>query len=596
MTARIEDYALIGDCLTAALVSRAGSIDWLCWPRFDSDACFAALLGDENNGHWQISPQEPVQKISRRYRPNTLVLETTIETTDGCIKLIDFMPMGRGSSQVMRIVVGERGNVPMQLQLIVRFDYGCSIPWVTPLDDNAGMQAVAGPNLVVIRSPAALSLQDGAINAKFSVAAGQCFTFALTYEQSHLPLPPALDVKTALEQTEAEWQRWSATFVLKTPWHEQILRSLITLRALIYMPTGGVVAAPTTSLPELLGGVRNWDYRYCWVRDATLTLVTLMNAGFYEEAQAWRRWLLRAVAGSPEQLQIMYGIAGERRLDEWEIPWLSGYENAAPVRIGNAASNQLQLDVYGELMDALHQARKGKLPLDAASWEQQVALIKHLETVWTAPDEGIWEVRGGPQHFTFSKIMAWVALDRAVKSIEQFGLEGPREHWIQIRDQIHAEVCARGFDSKRNCFVQSYGSAVLDASLLQIALVGFLPPEDPRVIGTIAAIERELMVDGLVMRYRTEQVADGLPPGENLFIACSFWLVDNYVLQKRYDEANALFERLLGLCNDVGLLSEEYDSSNNRLVGNFPQAFSHTALIHTALNLTANGQPICPRK
>lgn len=589
MSSRIEDYAIIGDCLTSALVSRSGSIDWLCWPRFDSAACFAALLGDEGNGRWMIKPADAAHTTTRQYRKSTLILETTFDTATGRVKLIDFMPLLQASSHLMRVVVCEEGSVSMDMALTLRFDYGFSIPWVSPLAEGGGVQAVAGPNMVIVRSPFPLRSTAAALECGFNIKAGESFSFALTYEQSNLPVPPALDMAAMLTQTENEWVSWSSTLASDLPWRDHIERSLITLKALTYKPTGGIVAAVTTSLPEALGGVRNWDYRYCWVRDATLTLTTLMSAGFFSEAEAWRRWLVRAVAGSPDQLQIMYGIGGERRLDEWEVAWLAGYENSKPVRIGNAASNQLQLDVFGELMDALHQARKGSLPIDPAAWNVQVALTTHLESLWHEPDEGIWEVRGGRQHFTFSKIMAWVAFDRAVKSIDQFGLDGPRAHWVAIRDEIHAEVCERGFNRQRNCFVQSYEGQALDASLLQIALVGFLPADDARVMSTVVCIEQELMRDGLVMRYRTEEVADGLPAGESLFLACSFWLADNYILQKRFEEAETLFKRLLSLCNDVGLLSEEYDPDSGRLIGNFPQAFSHTALIHRAMNLVTEG-------
>jgi GH15 family glucan-1,4-alpha-glucosidase len=596
MTARIEDYAIIGDCQTAALVSRAGSIDWLCWPRFDSAACFAALLGTEKNGHWLIGPCEAPQKIERRYRPGTLILETKFEMPAGAVQLIDFMPMHSPFKQIVRVVVGLRGSVSMHSALVVRFDYGSSVPWVTRLEEGDGICAVVGPDMVILRSPVSLKGEGLSTCSQFEIAAGDTLMFSLTHEQSHLPIPAATNLQYALQDTEAYWLGWSAKFVDGDRYHALIERSLITLKALTFGPTGGLVAAVTTSLPEQLGGVRNWDYRYCWLRDATLTLLTLMKAGYYEEAEAWRRWLVRAVAGSPDQVQIMYGIAGERRLDEREIPWLSGYENSAPVRIGNAASDQIQLDVYGELMDALYQARKGGLPADEFSWRVQCAMVTHLETIWNLPDEGIWEVRGGKQNFTYSKIMAWVAFDRVVKSIDQYGLDGPLQHWKALRDQIHADVCRHGFNTEKNSFVQSYENTALDASLLQIPLVGFLPADDPRVIGTVAAIERELIVDGLVRRYRTEEVADGLPVGEGTFLACSFWLADNYVLQGRLDDAQTLFDRLSCLANDVGLLSEEYEPVSGRLIGNFPQAFSHTALIHTALNLINNGRIVDERK
>ena len=589
MAARIEDYAVIGDCHSAALVSRYGSIDWLCLPRFDSPACFAALLGDTDNGSWEIAPQDSAQQIERNYRDNTLIIETLFTTATGSVRLLDFMPIGTPLRHIIRIVEGISGSVAMHMLLKLRFDYGRVIPWVTRLSDGDGICAIAGPDMVLLRSDVELRGEDLSTCAQFTIVTGQRCQFLLTHQRSHLPLAPPLDVHSALQDTEHYWQEWSQRFSDGGRWHALIMRSLITLKALTFTPTGGIVAAITTSLPEQLGGRRNWDYRYCWLRDATLTLMTLMSAGYYEEAEAWRRWLVRAVAGSPEQTQIMYGLAGERRIDEWEIGWLRGYEHSAPVRIGNAASNQIQLDVYGEVMDALYQARKGGLPADEYTWRVQCALLKHLESIWQLPDEGVWEVRGGQQNFTHSKIMAWVAFDRAVKSIEEFGVDGPHAHWVALRERIHADICARGFDRNKNSFVQSYESAALDAVLLQIPLVGFLPPDDPRVIATVAAIEHELIADGLVRRYRTEEVADGLPAGEGTFLACSFWLADNYVLQGRHDEALALFQRLTALCNDVGLLSEEYDPSQQRLVGNFPQAFSHTALIHTALNLASSG-------
>lgn len=586
----IEDYALIGDCQTSALVSRNGSIDWLCWPRFDSPACFAALLGTEQNGHWQISPKTAPLKIERHYRAGTLILETTFETATGVILLTDFMPMNSPLTQIVRMVTGISGRVEMCSELTIRCDYGSSVPWVTRLENADGICAVAGPDMLVLRSPVALCGEGLSTRAKFDVAAGDRVVFSLTHQQSHLPLHEAADCAEALQQTEAYWLHWSAKFNGGGPLEALIKRSLITLKALTFAPTGGIVAAATTSLPEQIGGVRNWDYRYCWLRDATLTLLTFMAAGYYDEAEAWRRWLVRAVAGSPNQVQIMYGLAGERRLDEWEIPWLPGYENSAPVRIGNAAAKQIQLDVYGELMDALYQARKGGLPADEPTWRIQCALVTHLESIWNLPDEGIWEVRGGKQNFTYSKIMAWVAFDRAVKSIEQYGLSGPLLRWSSLRDKIHADICTRAFDLQKNTFVQSYENRLLDASLLQITLVGFLPADDPRVLGTVAAIERELVVDGLVRRYHTHEVADGLPTGEGAFLACSFWLVANYVLQHRDKEAHALFDRLAALVNDVGLLSEEYEPVSGRFVGNFPQAFSHTALIHAALNLVNGGR------
>jgi GH15 family glucan-1,4-alpha-glucosidase len=585
MPSRIEDYALIGDCEAAALVARNGSLDWLCWPRFDSDACFAALLGSNEHGHWQIAPRGGGAVISRRYRPNTLILETRFECSDGAVTLVDFMPLGGTRSSVVRLVVGERGQVTMCTELVLRFGYGAIVPWVTRLEDG-GLRAIAGPDMVVLRTPVHLVGQNLTTVGEFTVAAGQTVPFVLTYAPSHDAPPEPLDVPSALATTESFWKEWSRK--CRPPAHcsDAIVRSLITLKALTYWPTGGLVAAPTTSLPESLGGVRNWDYRFCWLRDATLTLLALMDAGFYDEARFWREWLVRAVAGSPQQVQIMYGIAGERRLTELEVPWLPGYEDSRPVRIGNAACSQLQLDVFGEVMDALYQARCKGLAASVSGWGLQLELLSHLERVWTEPDAGIWEMRGDPQHFTHSKVMAWVAFDRAIKTAEQFGLEGPLDRWREIAAAIHADVCARGYDRGLGSFVQSYGSKQLDASLLLMPLVGFLPPEDARVRGTLQAVERRLLVDGLLKRYDTAAAPDGLPAGEGAFLACSFWLVDAYVLQNRWQDARRLFARLLELRNDVGLLSEEYDPRTRRLVGNFPQAFTHVALINSAFNLT----------
>src|SRR5262245_50661001 len=582
---RIEDYALIGDCKTAALVGRNGSIDWLCWPRFDSNACFAALLGTSEHGRWRISPADPSPRVRRAYRAGTMVLETIFETADGCVELIDFMPIARGNSSVIRLVQGQRGKVSMRLHLALRFDYGTTVPWVTQLEDGSGLSAIAGPSQVVLRSPVALRGKNFATVAEFDVAEGECVPFVMTHGLSHLPPPATIDWRMALQETQSFWRDWSARCSYTGRSKEAVQRSLLTLKALTYAETGGIVAAPTTSLPEQLGGERNWDYRYCWLRDATLTLMALASAGYREEAQAWRAWLQRTVAGSPNQLQIMYGLSGERQLTEWEVPWLPGYQDAAPVRIGNAASAQLQLDVYGELMDAIFHARKDALAPIESAWAQQQTLIEHLEQIWEQPDDGIWEVRGGRRHFTFSKIMAWVALDRTVRDAERFKLHAPLERWRKLRDHMHATICEQGFDAGRNTFTQSFGSSELDASLLLMAVVGFLPPNDPRVRGTVAAIERELVIDGLVLRYQTKAGVDGLPPGEGAFLPCSFWLADNYTLQNRDTDASKLFERLLSLRNDVGLLAEEYDLQARRQVGNFPQAFSHLALIGTALNL-----------
>ena len=581
----IEDYALIGDCTTAALVGRNGSIDWLCWPRFDSGALFAALLGTSEHGRWRISPADPRTRTSRAYHDDTLVLETVFDTADGSVALIDFMPMGQGASSVIRLVKGRRGKVAMQMHLALRFDYGVTVPWVTQLEDGSGVTAIAGANQAVLRSPVPLQGKNFATVAEFDVVEGECVPFVLTRGQSHLPTPPAIDWNAALQETESFWRDWSNRCSHVGPWREAVKRSLLTLKALTYAETGGIVAALTTSLPEQLGGERNWDYRYCWLRDATFTLMALVSAGYGDEARAWGQWLRRSVAGSPHQLQIMYGLSGERQLIEWEVPWLPGYRGAAPVRVGNAASAQLQLDVYGELIDAIHQGRTLGLAPVGAGWPLQQKLIEHLEQIWEQPDDGIWEVRGGRRHFTFSKVMAWVALDRTVRDAERFNFQAPLESWRKLRDRMHATICGLGFDSERNTFTQSFGSSELDASLLLIPLVGFLPADDPRVRGTIAAVERELMVDGLVLRYRTELDIDGLAPGEGVFLPCSFWLANNYKLQHRDAEARALFERLLSLRNDVGLLAEEYDPTVQRQLGNFPQAFSHLALVGTALSL-----------
>jgi GH15 family glucan-1,4-alpha-glucosidase len=590
MPSRIEDYAIIGDCESAALVSREGSIDWLCWPRFDSDACFAALLGTPANGRWIISAADPGVRVTRRYRGNTLILETRFETQDGAATLIDFMPIRDGRTDIIRLVVGERGSLAMRTELVIRFGYGTIVPWVTRLDDG-GLRAVAGPDMLVLHTPVPVHGQDLKTVGQFTITAGHTVPFILTYGPSHLPPPPAPDPSSVLAATETFWTEWAGRCQAGNLWPDAIIRSLITLKALTYAPTGGIIAALTTSLPEQLGGTRNWDYRFCWLRDATLTLLALMNAGYYAEAHAWREWLLRAVAGSPQQMQVMYGIAGERRLTEWEIPWLPGYEGARPVRVGNAAHDQLQLDVYGELMDALHVARRGGLSVGASGWELQEAFLDHLEKTWREPDEGIWEVRGPRCHFTYSKVMSWVAFDRAIKSAEQFGLRGPLRHWAKVRADIHADVCTHGFNRELGSFVQCYGGKTLDASLLLLPGTGFLPSDDPRIRGTVASIERELVIDGLVRRYDTGQTADGLPPGEGVFLACSFWLVDAYVMCGRMDDARRLFERLIALRNDVGLLSEEYDTDARRLVGNFPQAFSHIALVNSAFNLTRAAKP-----
>jgi GH15 family glucan-1,4-alpha-glucosidase len=587
---RIEDYALIGDCRSAALVGRDGSIDWLCWPRFDSPACFAALLGRPGNGRWRISPCADAA-VRRRYRPDTLILETEFETADGVVRLIDFMPVGRGDSDLVRMVVGRRGRVAMEMEGVLRFDYGAEVPWVSYFPDRLGLRAISGPDMVLLYSPVPLENRHRSTCASFEVNEGETLSFVLAHGPSHLEPPPAIDAAEALAATERFWRDWVAHCAVCDGAEDAVRRSLITLKALTYAPTGGIVAAPTTSLPERIGGVRNWDYRYCWLRDATLTLLALMDGGFREEASAWREWLVRAVAGSPEQMRIMYGIAGERRLLEWEIDWLPGYAASAPVRAGNAAAAQLQLDVYGEVMDALYQGCKAGLAMHDVAWDLQRALLGHLEKVWVHPDAGIWEVRGPPRHFTFSKVMCWVAFDRAIKMVEGFGLPGPLERWRELRARIHADVCERGYSERRGTFVQSYGTDELDAALLLIPTTGFLPVDDPRVARTVEAIERELTVDGLVKRYVTHESVDGLPPGEGVFLACSFWLADVLCLQGRHDAAVKLFERLTGLANDVGLLSEEYDPVARRFLGNFPQAFSHVALINTALNLTEKLKP-----
>jgi GH15 family glucan-1,4-alpha-glucosidase len=584
---RIEDYALLGDTQTAALVGRDGSIDWLCLPRFDSGACFASLLGDSRHGRWLLRPVGPVARTHRRYRPDTLILETDFETDGGAVRLIDFMPLRDRNPDVVRIVEGLRGQVRVHMELVVRFDYGSIVPWVRTVDGV--LRAIGGPDSLYLQTPVKTRGEGLTTVAEFVVSEGERVPFVLTWNPSHLPPVDPADPERELAETEAWWKDWSGRCTYKGPWREQVLRSLITLKALTYAPTGGIVAAPTTSLPEALGGVRNWDYRYCWLRDATFTLNSLMAAGYRDEACAWRDWLLRAAAGDPAQLQIMYGPAGERRLTELELKWLPGYEGSAPVRIGNAAVSQLQLDVYGEVMGALHEARRIGIESDEFSWPLQQHLLEYLENGWRQPDEGIWEVRGPRRHFTHSKVMAWVAVDRAVKDMERYGLPGDLERWKRLREAIHAEVCQKGYDPARRSFTQYYGGLELDASLLMIPLVGFLPAGDERVRATVEAIERELCYDGFVRRYQTSgsRHVDGLPAGEGVFLACTFWLADNYLLLGRRDEARRLFERLLTVCNDVGLLSEQYEPSTCRLLGNFPQAFSHVSLINTATSLSA---------
>jgi GH15 family glucan-1,4-alpha-glucosidase len=594
MPSLIEDYAIIGDCQTAALVARGGSIDWLCFPRFDSGACFAALLGNEEHGRWLLAPVGEIREIRRRYREGTLVLETDYETPDGAVTLIDCMPPRSREPDLVRIVVGRRGRVRMRTQLIIRFDYGSIIPWVHRTD--TGIRAIAGPDTLILHAPVDLRGQDFHTEAEFTVSEGQRVPFVLMWHPSHEPAPAMIDAEKTVGGTEQWWRDWSARCKYEGAWREIVTRSLITLKALTFAPTGGIVAAATTSLPEHLGGVRNWDYRFCWLRDATFTLYALMLGGYIDEACAWREWLLRAVAGKPSQLNIMYGLSGERRLTELELGWLPGYAGSAPVRIGNAAWAQLQLDVYGELMDAMHLARRSGLAPDENAWRVQRALTEFLESAWSEPDNGIWEMRGPKRHFTHSKVMAWVAVDRMIKGVERFGLDGPVERWRKLRSNIHEEVCRKGFDHEQNTFVQYYGGKELDASLLMIALVGFLPAGDVRVRGTVEAIERDLMSNGFVLRYRTNPDIDALPPGEAAFLACSFWLADNFALVGRHEDARRLFERLLTLCNDVGLLSEGYDPANRRLLGNFPQALSHLALVNTAFNLSRVTGPAADRQ
>ena len=588
---RIEDYALIGDCGTAALVGCDGSIDWLCLPRFDSPACFAALLGEPGHGRWLIGPANPTLRVERRYLDGSLILATTFETAEGAVELVDFMRPHRRLPQLVRLVRGLRGRVAMRSEFILRFDYGNVVPWVERLPEG-GLAAIGGPERAVLRTPAPLRGEDLKTVGEFTVEADETTPFVLSYGPSHLPLLPPVDPVRALHDTEMFWRRWSDRCASAGPWTEVVKRSLVVLKGLTYAATGGIVAAPTTSLPEQLGGVRNWDYRYCWLRDATFTLLALMHAGYYDEARKWRDWLFRAVAGSPDQLQIMYGLAGERRLTEWEVQWLPGFEGSRPVRIGNAAVNQTQLDIYGEILDALYHAHSHGLPPNQHGDAIGRVLLDHLVKTWQQPDEGIWEVRGPPQHFTHSKVMVWVAFDRAIKIREQRGNSNRVvERWRKLRDQIHEDVCRKAFDPGLGSFVQAYGSKALDASLLLLPLVGFLPPTDPRIIGTVKAVEQRLMADGFVCRYDTGAGVDGLPPGEGAFLACSFWLADNFILQGRVAEARELFERLLALRNDVGLLAEEYDPRLRRQLGNFPQAFSHVALVNTAFNLTRSEGP-----
>lgn len=570
-------------------MERGGSIDWLCLPRFDSDACFASLLGAPGNGRWLLAPKQIVS-IARRYRPGTLILETEFEIEGGRVRVIDFMPPKLDFSKLVRIVECLDGRAEMATELVVRFDNGDTVPWVTRLDERC-LSIVAGPHMLVLDSEVPLRGRDMKTIGSFAMSKGERVTFVLSYQASYLPAAVSPDPDALLSATENFWTDWSGRCKAVGGYSGMLERSLITLKALTFGPSGGVVAAPTTSLPEQIGGSRNWDYRFCWIRDATLTLLALMRSGYHAEARAWRDWLIRAVAGSPAQLQIMYGVAGERNLAEREVSGLAGYENSRPVRIGNAAHTQLQLDVFGELMDALYQARCGGLAENERAWAIECILLDHLAKIWTSPDQGIWESRSPPKHYTYSKVMCWLAFDRGIKSAQEFGKKAPIARWMAVRSAIHDDVCRNGYDKGRAIFVQAYGEPQLDASLLRIPIVGFLPPDDPRVRSTVAAVERELLVDGLVRRYDTQASEDGLPPGEGVFLACSFWLADAYSLTGRHAEARALFERLLGLCNDLGLLSEEYAPETKRLVGNFPQAFSHIALINTALQLAGTASP-----
>ncbi|AKT37665.1 glycoside hydrolase family 15 protein [Chondromyces crocatus] len=587
MTARIEDYALIGDTQSAALVGRDGSIDWLCLPRFDSDACFAALLGDERHGRWKIAPRDAAHRVTRRYRPGTLVLETLFETEHGTARLVDCMPPRQRDPDLLRVVEGVSGTVVLAMELKIRFGYGATLPWIRR--QGASLTALAGPDALSLylgRAGITVTFDDAdeaVLRAEFTLSAGDQVQLVLVWHPSTEPPPAELDPLAELSATEAWWSEWSAQCTYRGEWREHVLRSLLTLKALTFLPSGGIVAAATTSLPERIGGVRNWDYRFCWLRDATFTLLALMESGYYTEAEAWCAWLLRAVAGHPAQFQIMYGVLGERRLTEIELPWLPGYEGSSPVRIGNAAVDQFQLDVFGEVMNCIHHARRSGIQLDSEAWALQCALLEHLEHRWQEPDEGIWEVRGPRRHFTHSKVMAWVAFDRAIRDAQSYGLPGPVERWQELRAQIHAEVCAQGYDPRACTFTQFYGTDALDASLLMIPLVGFLPANDPRVVGTVDAIQRGLTDDtGLTLRYLPAQETDGLPPGEGAFLACTAWLADCLSLLGRQDEARGLFERLLSFQNDVGLLSEEYDVRHQRFLGNFPQALTHTALVNTA--------------
>ena len=587
MPCRIEDYGLIGDCETAALVGRDGSIDWLCWPAFDCDACFASLLGSPKHGRWQIAPAQEIKNTERRYWDNTLILETRFETESGVVALIDFMPPRGKASDVVRLVRGISGRVRLRMQLVIRFGFGADVPWVKKNADGSGLLAICGQDMTVLRTPVETRGEDLTTVADFEVGEGETVPFVLTYGPSHLPVPDPIDPARALQETKAFWTEWCSHCTYEGDHRALVMRSLIALKALTFAPTGGIVAAPTTSLPEKLGGQRNWDYRFCWLRDATFTLLALMNSGYTEEASAWHNWLLRAVAGSPANMQIMYGIMGQRRLLEWEAGWLPGYEGAQPVRVGNAAHAQLQLDVYGELIDAFHQSRVAELKLDEGSWALECTVLEHLAEVWDQPDHGIWERRGEGKHYVSSKVMTWVAFDRGIKSAEQFGFKAPLAKWRALRDAICRDVCEKGFDRELNSFVESYGSKLLDASILMLPSVGFLPPSDSRVRGTLTAIEQHLMRDGFVLRHDPREISDEKQPIEGAFLACSFWLADAYVLTGEFEKAQALFDRVVAIANDLGLLAEEFDTVAGRQTGNFPQALTHIALINTAHNLSA---------
>jgi GH15 family glucan-1,4-alpha-glucosidase len=591
MPSKIEDYALIGDCETAALIGCQGSIDWLCWPDFSSSACFAALLGTEKHGYWKISPAAEGWKSTRKYRDHTLILETIFESDDGAVRLIDFMPIrehnSTRNSDIVRIVEGIRGTMNLHMALSLRFDYGRTVPWVTALDtlDDDGIRAIAGPAIVILHSSIPVHGENLHTAAEFTVNKGDRVSFTLTWGESHRPDPRPINAERALKDTEHFWRHWTSQLKYDGLFADAVERSLITLKAMTFRPTGGQVASVTTSLPECLGGPRNWDYRFCWLRDTTFTLLAMTTAGYYDEAAAWQDWLLRAVAGSADQVQIMYGLKGERQLVEWEVGWLPGYENSRPVRVGNAAAEQLQLDIYGELLDTFHHALHGMGRHTSDDFRVLMLLLDHLESIWQRPDDGIWETRGGREQFTYSKMMAWVAFDRAILIAKKLRCKAPIEKWEKFRDTIHEEICRKAYDKEKNAFVQFYGAKHLDASLLLMPIVGFLPATDRRVRGTIEAIERELMAGGFVLRYDTEVVQDGLPPGEGVFLACSFWMVSALKAIGRERDARALFNRLLALRNDLGLLSEEYDVDRKRLVGNFPQAFSHISLVNAAYDL-----------